>query len=252
MIIKKHYARNIVIYTDSLSSIMASLNRKTKDADAIHLANLIYEKRGKVNIAWVPSHCGIPGNERADQLAKVSINANVDIFEPISKNDAFHLVKKIYNGNKNNTYSITHHENDDNNNNNIGETNNNDHNINNDSNNNRYNNMNKRSPKNNRIKMNRKQQVAVFRSKIGYTRLTHKHVIEKTEPPKCDACNVNLTIEHILTECNKYNSERSNTEVDKIWRKLRNNGTDNLELQINNENEKILTFLEATGLIDEI
>jgi ribonuclease HI len=224
---KKHHPQKIVLYTDSLSSVLATLNRKTKNADAIQLANLIYEREGRVIITWIPSHCGIPGNEKADQLAKETSNSIVDLFEPISINDASHLVKTTYNcRNFNNNNNI-----------NINENNNNNH-----------NNKIIQNHKN-QSQLNRKQQVAVFRTKIGYTRLTHKYIIEKTVIPNCDSCNVNLTIEHILTQCNKYNSERASTEVDKVWRALRSNDT--LDPQ-NDVNDKILEFLETTGLIDEV
>jgi hypothetical protein len=36
----------------------------------------------------------------------------------------------------------------------------------------------------------RKHQVALARWRMGYTRVTHKHLIEKTAPPMCEKCNV--------------------------------------------------------------
>lgn len=65
----------VVIFTDSLSALQAIQHDKPKDnirltTTAIsHLDNL--QQQGKhVKLAWIPSHVGIKGNERADQAAK--------------------------------------------------------------------------------------------------------------------------------------------------------------------------------------
>jgi ribonuclease HI len=138
---KKHYRRKIVLYTDSLSSTLATINRKTKDAEAIHLANLLYENCSQFIITWVPSHCGIIGNEKADQLAKETSNLIIDTSETISKNNAYHLVKIAYSNcqnninhiSRNNNNSVIHNnnENSSNNNNNNNKNNNNNNNNNN-------------------------------------------------------------------------------------------------------------------------
>ena len=69
---------NIVIFTDSQSAISIiggySLSFRTI-VYAIHscFESIIADGR-KIKIQWIPSHCGIQGNESADQLAKAANN----------------------------------------------------------------------------------------------------------------------------------------------------------------------------------
>ena len=57
----------IVFLTDARSVLQALQARKLPD-----LQTLLSEihKQCRVTIQWIPSHCGIPGNEKADRLAK--------------------------------------------------------------------------------------------------------------------------------------------------------------------------------------
>jgi hypothetical protein len=56
--------------------------------------------------------------------------------------------------------------------------------------------------------LSRKEQVVVYRLRKGYTRKTHRNVIEKTPSPECPFCGVSLTTEHILWECMETTRER--------------------------------------------
>jgi hypothetical protein len=51
---------------------------------------------------------------------------------------------------------------------------------------------------NDTVKLSRKEQVVISRLRTGYTRATHKHIIEKTDIPDCLFCDVRLTTDHIL------------------------------------------------------
>ena len=69
-----------MIFTDSLSSLQA-LDSSNCDhpfiQDILKLFNDCLLVNKKVVIAWVPSHLGIRGNEKADELAKQALNFNV-------------------------------------------------------------------------------------------------------------------------------------------------------------------------------
>ena len=63
---------SIVFLTDSMSAIQA-LNSRTDDPSIYSLlssVNRLSQKASTV-IQWIPAHVGLPGNERADQLAKI-------------------------------------------------------------------------------------------------------------------------------------------------------------------------------------
>jgi ribonuclease HI len=59
--------QSVVFLTDSKSALQALQSRKLPDLQGM-LAVLCTQHR--VAMQWIPSHCGIPGNEKADQLAK--------------------------------------------------------------------------------------------------------------------------------------------------------------------------------------
>ena len=51
----------------------------------------------------------------------------------------------------------------------------------------------------------RKDEVVLCRARIGHTHLTHS---KKDPPPVCEHCQCNLTVRHILVECNHFAQER--------------------------------------------
>ena len=72
-VVKKGYG-NVTIVSDSLSALQTIVSNSTKN---VKLSNRIrklvysYEKQNRcVNFIWAPSHCGIKGNDKADELAK--------------------------------------------------------------------------------------------------------------------------------------------------------------------------------------
>ena len=67
---------DVVIFTDCLSSLQAVENWKNKPSKLMEkLLKLCHDVRSlygiEITLQWIPAHCGIFGNEKADQLAKV-------------------------------------------------------------------------------------------------------------------------------------------------------------------------------------
>src|SRR6218665_1936893 len=69
--------KNLAIFSDSLSVLTSFKNsfsesRPTLLQETIQAFNEI--RISKVHLIWIPSHVNILGNERADSLAKMSLN----------------------------------------------------------------------------------------------------------------------------------------------------------------------------------
>jgi ribonuclease HI len=64
-----------VIIIDSLSAIMAAVSRTpTKNPKTQTIINMLDHEGPRITLLWVPSHKGIPGNEKADQAAKEALD----------------------------------------------------------------------------------------------------------------------------------------------------------------------------------
>jgi hypothetical protein len=50
----RHHPNPITIYSDSMSSLMTAQNRNTKETGAIKLANLLNSEKGKIKLVWTP------------------------------------------------------------------------------------------------------------------------------------------------------------------------------------------------------
>ena len=64
----------IVFLTDALSVVTALKNKKNTDLQ--YLTQVMAEitcKVAQVTVQWIPSHCDIDGNEKADHLAKKGV-----------------------------------------------------------------------------------------------------------------------------------------------------------------------------------
>ncbi|XP_045161045.2 uncharacterized protein LOC123525949 [Mercenaria mercenaria] len=64
---------NVVIFTDALSVLQALENSKQT---SISRALFSLCKTRVVSLQWIPAHCGVPGNENADRLAKLGATDN--------------------------------------------------------------------------------------------------------------------------------------------------------------------------------
>jgi ribonuclease HI len=57
----------VVFLTDARSALQALQSRKLLGLQ-VQLSQLCNQQ--KVTLLWIPSNCGVPGNEKADRLAK--------------------------------------------------------------------------------------------------------------------------------------------------------------------------------------
>ena len=72
---------DVVVYSDSMSCLQAIEGEDTENPFTCHIMNLLWslsDKGTHVRFCWVPSHCGIDGNESVDQLAKETLDQDID------------------------------------------------------------------------------------------------------------------------------------------------------------------------------
>ena len=72
---------DVVVYSDSMSCLQAIEGEDTEDPFICHIMNLLWllsDRGTRVRFCWIPSHCGIEGIERVDQLAKETLDQDMD------------------------------------------------------------------------------------------------------------------------------------------------------------------------------
>ena len=90
---------DVVVYFDSMSCLQAIEGEDTRNPFICHIMNLLWslsDKGTRVRFCWVPSHCGIDGNERVDQLAKETLDQDIDPLAPLAPTAACALVYGIW------------------------------------------------------------------------------------------------------------------------------------------------------------
>ena len=167
-----------IIFTDSLSSLQA-LDSNNCDhpfiQDILKLFNDCLSVNKKVVLAWVPSHVGIKGNEKADDLAKQALNFNVlDLKVPYTdlKVNVNSVFKQKWQAQWN------------------------------------------ACPDNKLFQINptvgdfyvwtglsRREEIVITRARIGHTYFTHSYLLKGEDMPWCIPCRCPDTVKHILLDC---------------------------------------------------
>ena len=72
---------DVLIYSDSMFCFQSIEDEDTHNPLICQIMNLLWalsDKGTRVRFCWVPSHCGIEGNEIVDQLAKETLDHDID------------------------------------------------------------------------------------------------------------------------------------------------------------------------------
>lgn len=220
--IKSSPFKKFVIFTDSLSLIQSIEMENQKNSIVLSIFKIldeIFKQNKRVVFCWVPSHCGIPGNELADKAAKQALNQEIT---PISipYTDKFPHIKLYLRQ----TWQEDWNSKVDN--------------------------------KLKRIKpilgppyliqTCRKDQVVINRIRIGHSRLSHSFLMDRRVgiQPRCHFCQSNkpLTVRHVIVKCTHFSTIRDNF--------FRVHNMKDLFKSVSSRN--IIGYLKATGLYQQI
>ncbi|XP_043257650.1 uncharacterized protein LOC122400322 [Colletes gigas] len=183
--------KNVAIFSDSMSVMKAlETSNSNNSHEIITKIQEAYTELDKnyntdINIIWIPSHQGIPGNEEADAAAKeATILSPTETTVPIPYQDLINHMKKTTKEEWNRMWTTT-----------------------------------KRTKIHDIIQnfyepiptcnLNRKEKSILSRLRSGHTKITHEHLIRKTDQPYCSHCPTEtLTVDHILYQCRRTEPQR--------------------------------------------
>jgi len=172
----------LVIFSDSLSAIQAIKNSKEESmvTEILVLCTHLSYKGININFEWIPSHCGIIGNDKADLAAKhATTNPEINVSFRLNKSEIKSDLKKHFSQiwesrwEESNCFLSSHH---------------------------------KKALKTFPCKLkSRKDIVTLYRLRSGNIGLnTDLKKIGKHETGLCHNCNVPETLQHYITECSIY------------------------------------------------
>ena len=142
--------------------------------------NLLWALSNKgtcVRFCWVPSHCGIEGNEIVDQLAKETLDHDIDPLTTVNFADLKPLVNSYIQQEIQIIWDVSIHGRD------------------------LYLLKPTLGPPKRFRHLTRAEEVVITRLRIGHTKATKSHILSRGPPTACQRCGQTLTIEHILLEC---------------------------------------------------
>uniref|UniRef100_A0A1Y1L6Q7 Reverse transcriptase zinc-binding domain-containing protein n=1 Tax=Photinus pyralis TaxID=7054 RepID=A0A1Y1L6Q7_PHOPY len=67
------------------------------------------------------------------------------------------------------------------------------------------------------LDVERLHSTKLYRLRLGHTALTHSYLLKGEAPSLCNRCGINLTPEHILCVCVRYQNERDLFKISVIW-----------------------------------
>ena len=135
------------------------------------------DKGTRVRFCWVPSHCGIDGNERVDQLAKDTLDQDIDPLASVHYTDMKSQVNSYIQKLVQTKWDVAVHGRD------------------------LYLLKPTLGPPKKFQHLTRAEEVVITRLRIGHTKATKSHILSRGLPTGCHHCGQTLTIDHMLLEC---------------------------------------------------
>ena len=170
---------DVVIYSDSMSCLQAIEGEDTNNPLICQIMNLLWalSDKGSVRFCWVLSHCGIGGNEIVDQLAKETLDHDIDPLTTVNFADLKPLVNAYIQQEVQIKWVVSIHGRD------------------------LYLLKPSLGPPKRFRHLTRAEEVVITRLRIGHTKATKSHILSRGPLTTCQHCGLTLTIEHILLEC---------------------------------------------------
>lgn len=168
-----------VICTDSRSALEALQRPQDIDHPLVYdILRIFFTLPCGQNIIllWIPGHCFIPGNERADVAAKeaslLPAVTNIqlplcDVLSTLKQRFSSYLQMQWEKNHSNHLFEIKP----------------------------------KLAPWHTSSQNTRQREVLLTRLRCGHTRLTHSYMLDNDPPPNCERCGSRLSVEHILLKC---------------------------------------------------
>lgn len=215
MLAARSDVEDILILTDSLSSIQAVQNFNFKNPYVFHIlekCTQLYEHGKSVVFMWCPSHVGIAGNERADALAKQALHLPVCPMRVPFSDFRSRVVARCRSlwqvqwdeEEHNKLHDIQS---------NIAQWHRGDREV-------------------------RREEIVLARARIGHSHLTHGYLLRHEDQPWCIPCDCAFTVKHILVECMDFSHIR-----------MRYFNASSMKVLFEEvDPSKILAFLKAIGL----
>jgi len=166
--------------------------------------NELQEKQINVKFIWIPSHCGITGNEQADKLAKAAANKPIpDVNIKPTIKDIYNNIEQYIDKEWQKTYNTVQ----------TGKS---------------YKTLEPTvSRKIKYTNRNRHKETTITRLRLGKCHLKHYlYKIKRHPTGHCEHCNVPETIEHFLLHC-QYSAIFNNTTVTTVKQAL--TSSDNID-----------------------
>ena len=163
-----------------MSCLQAVEGEDTENPFICHTMNLLWilsDKGTRGRYCWIPSQCGIEGNERVDQLAKEMLDQDIDPLASVHYTDLKLRVNSYIQQLVQNKWGVAVHGR------------------------NLYVLKPTLGPPKKVQHLTRAEEVVITWLQIGHTKATKSHILSRGPPTASHHCGQTLTIDHMLLEC---------------------------------------------------